>query len=204
MPVSRRFFQHMHHPGFEAVDRVRRDPELRRDPVGGPKPNAANLAGQPKRVLPHHRDRLLAEFPVDPRGMSGAHPVTLEKNHDLPHALLLDPGFLDPARPFRPDPFHLAQPGGEPIDHLERPLAKMIDYPLGKLAANPRHQAAAQVFPDPDHRPWQDRIIVLHGKLRAEFWMGPPLAAGADRFADVQRGEVANDRDRLGAAAPFR
>ncbi len=138
------------------MNRVRRNAELGRNPVGRAEPDPADVAGEAKRVFPNHRDGVVAKPLVNPRGVRGAHPVALEKDHDLPHALLLDPGFLDPAGAFRADPFHLAELGGELVDHLERAFAEMIDNSLGELAADPRHQAAAEVFLDPDHRAWQD------------------------------------------------
>ena len=85
-----------------------RDPELHRDRVGGPEPDAADVAREAVRVLRHDLHRISAVGPEYPHRPRGADAVAVQEHHDLADHLLLGPGIGDPLRADPADAGHLA------------------------------------------------------------------------------------------------
>ena len=87
-----------------------RDPELHRDRIRRPEPDAPDVPREPVQVLRHHLRRVGAVGPEYPHRPRRADAVAVQEHHDLADNLLLGPGIRDPLRPHLADTGHLAQP----------------------------------------------------------------------------------------------
>ncbi len=130
--------------------------------------------------------------------MRAANAVALQKNHDVPHALLRRPRFLDPLGAFGTDPVHFPQPCRKRVDHFQRALAEFLDNPVGERLADAFDQAAAEILLDANDRARQHGLESLDRKLSPPLFVVHPMALGADALANIQRREIAYDGDRLG------
>ena len=74
------------------------------------------------------------------RGVGGADPVALQKQHHAPYLLLLLPGLFDALHPAWPDPRRLGQALRLLVDHSQGVVAEAVHQPSGKHRANALHQ----------------------------------------------------------------
>ena len=95
-------------------------PELGRDPVGDDEADAADVAGEPIRVVAHDRDG------VDAVGLVDAHcardvptPWAVQEDHDVAHRALRAPAVADARRALRPDALDVAQAVRRRLDDVE-------------------------------------------------------------------------------------
>src|SRR4029077_769613 len=95
--------------GPHADQRGLLDAELGRDLIRGAEANAADVAGQPIRVLRDELNRLGAVGFVDAHRARGADAVAVQEQHNLADHLLLGPAADDALRPLRAYPSHLPQ-----------------------------------------------------------------------------------------------
>ena len=84
--------QRIGNPGANPDHRRLFDTELHGDGVGGLEADTADIARQAVRVLGHDLDSVGTVGLENPYRPRGAYAVAVQKNHDLPHRLLLDPG----------------------------------------------------------------------------------------------------------------
>jgi len=198
--VVGRVLQRVPDARLQPMDRVFGDAQPGRNTVGGLEPDAGDVLGEPIRVLLHESDGVFAVLPVNLRGMRAADAVALQENHDVAHALLRRPRVLDAFGAFGPDAVHFPEPGREVVDDLERLFAESLNDAVGKRFPDALDQSAAEVLLDADDGPRQHAFEFLDGELAAELFVRGPAALGADGFAHVECGEVADDGDGLGPA----
>ena len=98
VPVVGRLEQRVADAGARPDHRRLLDAERRRHLVGRQEPDAADVGGQPVRVLGDDGDRVGAVGPEDPHGARGADAVRVQEDHDVAHRPLLAPGVHDPPR----------------------------------------------------------------------------------------------------------
>ena len=122
MPLVHRLRQGKADAGTNADHRRLRDPQPLRDLIGAPEADAADVAGQTVGVLADDLHGIGAVGLEDPDRSGGAHPMAVEKEHDLPDGLLIRPGPDDRLGPLRPDPLHLLKALRRLLDDVEHAL----------------------------------------------------------------------------------
>src|SRR4029077_10859562 len=95
------------------------DAELHRDRVGGFKPDAADVAPQPIRVLGHDLDGVGAIGLENPHRPRRANAVAVQEDHDFSYRLLLSPGSENAGSANGPDTVDFAQPVRRRLDDVE-------------------------------------------------------------------------------------
>ncbi len=106
MALLAHLFQHVENTGFGTYQCIFRDTDFLCDPVSNDKTNAKYVACQPIRVFPHNPDGILTVLFEYLRAIAGAHPVSLEKDHNIPDLSLIFPCLADHLEPLLANPFH--------------------------------------------------------------------------------------------------
>ena len=185
--------QQVERGAHRALGGVGRDAELGGDLVGGLEADAVDLARQAVGVVLDHGDRGVAVALVDAHRQGGGDAVVGEEDHHLLDRALLAPGLADDPGALRADARHLGQPLRRVVDHRERLLAEALDDPLGHLRADPLDHPRAEVFADAVDRGGQDDAAALGDELPAVLGVALPAPGQLHAFADVDRGQVADD-----------
>src|SRR6516225_11438846 len=144
--------------GTHANKRGRLDTKLGRDLVGGAEADAADVPGQPIRVL---RDDLNG---IGPIGLVDAHrprradAVAVQAQHDFADDLLLGPAGDDPLRALWADAGYLAQARRFLFDDVEHCLAENAHELLRVDRPDAADHAGAEILLDPLDRRWGRRF----------------------------------------------
>jgi hypothetical protein len=107
------------------------DAELHRDRVGSLEADAADVAGEPIRVLGHDLDRIGTISLENPHSARRTDTVTVQEDYDLPDCLLLGPGGENVGGANRPDAVDFAQPLRRRFNDVEHLLAERPHELLG-------------------------------------------------------------------------
>ena len=177
------------------------DAELHRDRIGRPEADAADVAGQPVRVLRHDFYGIGAVGPEYAHRTRRAHAVPVEEHHDLADHLLLGPGVGDASGAHRPDARHLAQPFRLRLDDVEDLLAERADQLAGVDRADAPDHARAQVLLDALHGRRRGGAHEARLELVAVGAVVDPLARGRDPFSGPDHGGVTDHGDQVAMAA---
>ena len=124
MPFIHRFCERVGDPGTYADERCLFDAELGRDLVGRAEADAADIAGQPVRVLRDQPNGIGAVSFVNAHRARRADAIAVQEQHDLTDDLLLGPARDDPLRALRANPGDLTKATWLLLDDLEHGLAK--------------------------------------------------------------------------------
>ena len=173
------------------------DPELHRDRVGGPEPDAADVPSEAVRVLRHDLHGVGAVGPEYPHRPRRAHAMAVQEHHDLADHLLLGPGVGDPLRPHPADAGHLAQPFRLRLDDIEDLLAERPHKLAGVDRADPPDHARAEILLDALDRRRRGRADETRLELLAVGAVIDPLAGGGDPFPRRHHGGVADHGDQV-------
>ena len=189
MTLLERVLEHVTEPGAQPKRRVRSNAEPFGQLIGGLKPDAADVAREPIRVLADRLDRAFAVSLEDACGAQWAEPVGMQEQHDIAHRALLAPGGRDPSGEAPPDTRHFAQALWLALDHVEHLIAERCDQLLGQGAADafdharsrdtPRCPRACSAAP----RPWSG-----HGTAgRSSGWSATRHPRARPRPASPER-----------------
>ena len=103
------------------------------------KADPSHVTGEPIRVLGHDFDRLVTVGLEDANRASGAHPVSVQEDHDLADRLLLGPARHDLRGPPGADARNLRQSIRTGLNDLEGRLAKCGDDTLSHRGPDAAH-----------------------------------------------------------------
>src|SRR5271169_2472783 len=131
------------------------DAELHRDRVGGLESDAADILGQPVRVLGHDLDGVGAICLEDAYRPRGADTVAVQEDHYFPYGLLFGPGGENPGGTDRPDAIDLAQPIRLCLDDVEHLLAEGAHELLGVDRSHAPDHAGREVLLNSIGRSWR-------------------------------------------------
>ena len=180
------------------------DPELHRDRVGGPEPNAADVPSEAVRVLRHDLHGVGAVGPEYPHRPRRAHAMAVQEHHDLADHLLLGPGVGDPLRADPPDAGHLAQPFRLRLYDIEDLLAERPHKLAGVDRADPPDHAGAEILLDALDRRRRVRADETRLELLPVGAVVDPFARGGDPLPGRHHGGVADHGDQVAMApAPW-
>ena len=189
--------QHVADSGPCAGDRVGVEPDRLRNRVRGAKADSADVEGKPVRVLPHPVHRLVSVEPVDPDRPGGAHPVRLEKDHDLADRLLLRPGAHHLGLALGPDSGQLQQPIRIVLDDFEDVRPERADELCGEVGTDAPDHPRAEVLFDAFEGGRRNHPEVLRPELEAVAPVVDPHAVRLDELAGPDRCGGSDHRDRL-------
>ena len=187
--------------GAHPLRRLPRHAELHGDGVGGAKPDAANVAGEPIWVLGHDLDGVVPIGLEDADRPRRADAIGMEEDHDVADGLLLRPAGGDFPRAEFADAGDFTQLLRARLDYFERRLAEGRDDPFGELGANAAHHAGAEIFLDSLRRRRRRGLQEIRLELKAVAAVGDPDADRVDVFPGGDRRHVADDGDEVALAA---
>ena len=193
MALVGRFLQGEGNAGAHPLRRLPRHAELHGDGVGGAKPDAADVAREPVRILGHDLDGVMAIGFEDADRPRRADAVGVQEEHDVADGLLLGPAGGDLSSAELADARDIPQLLGACLDDFECRHAEYGDDPLGELRADTAHHAGAEVFLDPLGRCWRRGLEEVRLELQPVRSVGDPDADGVDEFARRNRRGVADD-----------
>ena len=173
------------------------------DLIGGLKPDAVDVPGQPVRVGADLLDGIVAIGLVDAHRAARADPVAVEEDHNLADYLLLRPRILDPPPAFGADAVHVLQPGGLLFDDVEYLLAELRHQLPGIHGADAFHHAAAQIFLDPFPGGGRGAVEHVGAELAAKLPVMDPVAFGRDPFPGAHRSQGANHGHQVAVSRSF-
>ena len=195
--LVRRLLQSEGDSSPHALRRLPRHPELHRDGVGDPKPNAADVARQPIGVLGHDLDGVVAVGLEDADRARRADAVGVEEDHDVAHGLPLGPAGDDLAGAEFSDARYLAHPFRRGLDDLEGLLPEGGHDPFGQHGTDAAHHAGAEVFLDPLRRRRRRGLQKVGFELEPVAPVGNPDAEGVDEFSRRDRRHMPDDGDEV-------
>jgi hypothetical protein len=148
VPVIHRLGQRVADTGTGADHRRLLDAELPGDQIGALEADAADVAGEPVRVLGHDANGVGAVGLENAHCPRRADAVAVQEDHDLADRLLIRPGGDDALGPLRADAVDLVQAFGLLLDDFEHRLAERPDQFLGVDRADAPDHARGEVLLD--------------------------------------------------------
>ena len=203
MPFVHRLGERVGDPGTDADQRGLLDAELGRDLVGGSEADAADVAGQPVRVLRDQLNRIGAVGLVDAHRARGADAIAVQEQHDLADHLLLGPAPDDPLGTLRADAGHLAQAARLLLDDFEHGLAEGADQLPRVDRPDAADHPGAEVFLDPLDRRRRRRLEERRPELDAVGAIVDPASARLHELAGRDHRRMAKDGDQVALTAGF-
>ena len=197
MPVVHRLGERVGDPGTDADQRGLLDAELGCDLIGGAKPDAADVASQPVRVLRDQPNGIDAIGLVDAHRARGADAVAVQEQHDLPDHLLLGPARDHSLSALRTDPGHLTQAARLLLDDFEHGFGEGSDQLLRVDRPDAADHAGPEIFLDPLDRRRRRRLEERRLELDAVRAVVDPSPARLDELAGRDHRGVAEDSDQV-------
>ena len=203
MPFVHRLGERVGDPNTDADQRGLLDAELGCDLIGGSEADAADVAGQPVRVLRDQLNRIGAVGLVDADRARGADAIAVQEQHDLADHLLLGPAPDDPLGALRADAGHLAQAARLLLDDFEHALAEGSDQLPRIDRPDAADRAGPEVFLDPLDRRRRLGFEERCPELDAARAVVDPGPARLDELAGRDHPRMAKDGDQVTLAAGF-
>ena len=201
MAVVSRLLQGEGNSRAHPLRRFPRHAQLHGDGVGGPKADAANVAGEPIRVLGHDLDGVMAVGLEDAHRARRPDAMGMQEDHDVADGLLLGPAGGDLPRAEFADARHLPQLLGARLDDFEGPLAERADDSLGEHRADAANHARAEIFLDAFRRRRRRGLEQVRLELKPMRAIRDPDADGVDELAGRDRRDMTDDRHEIALAA---
>ena len=197
MPLIHRLGQRVAEAGTNPHQRGLLDPDLGRDLIRGPEPDAADVPGQTVGVLGDHPHGVVAVGLVDPHRPRRADAIGVQEQHDLPDDLLLGPAGDDPCRSLGADPGHLPQALRLLLDEIEDGFPEAPDQPLGVDRADAADHARGQVALDTLQRCRRAGLEEGRPELLAVRAVVHPRAAHLDELTRADHRRLADHGRQL-------
>src|SRR5271169_2511103 len=189
--------------GTHADQRRLLDAELGRDLIGGAEADAADVAGQPVRVLRNELNRVGAIDLVDAHRARRADAVAVQEQHDLADDLLLGPTRNDALRPFRANPGDFPQAARLLLDDVKDGIAEGAYQLLRVHRPDAADHARARILLDPLGRRRRRGLEERGSEFDAVRAVVDPAAAGLHELAGRDHRRVAEHGDQVALAAGF-
>jgi len=187
-------------PALGPEGRIRGKSQVSCDLVRRKEPDPRHFHGKSVRVVLHHLQGPLLVVLEDAHRIPGADSVSPQEHHQLPDVLLVFPCLPDLFQAVGPDPIHLEEPPGFPVDDLEGFLPKKSHDAGGHDGTDSLDQPGTQVFADSLHRIRGRRFVAIHLELGAEATVVVPVPLHAQDLAGSDRDEVAHHGDGISFA----
>ena len=152
MPFVHRFGERVGDAGTHSDQRRLLDAELGGDLIGGAETDAADVAGQPIRVLRDELNGVGTVGLVDAHRARGANAVAVQEQHDLADDLLLGPAGDDALRPLGADPCHLPQTARLLLDDVKNGIPECAHQLLRVDRPDAADHPGAEILFDPFDR----------------------------------------------------
>src|SRR5947207_2858962 len=201
MPIIHRLGERMRDAGAHAHHRGLVDTEPHRDLVGALETDAADIAREPVRILRYQPDRIGTVELVDAHRARGADAVIMQEQHDLADRALRRPVRRDLLGALGADAGHAPQPARVVLDDLEDRIAEGRDELFRVYRPNTPDHPRAEIFLDRCRARRRRGLQEGGPELQTVGTVIGPAAAGLHEFAGRNQRRVADDRDRLAAAA---